>query len=147
MEWLDSLGAVVAVDTAPFIYYIETNPSYLSVVDPFFLAFIDEQFEIVTSTVTLTEVLTKPLKMQNFQLVQAYKEIFSNTPSFSVLSITNHIAEIAAEIRADYNLRTPDALQIATALAFKADTFLTNDKQLKRVVEINVVTVDDVLAI
>jgi predicted nucleic acid-binding protein len=46
-------------------------------------------------------------------------------------------------LRARYNLRTPDALQVATALVRRCEAFLTNDARLKRVTEIRVLTLDD----
>jgi len=62
---------------------------------------------------------------------------------FSVLPITVEIAELAADLRARYNLRTPDALQVATALAHRCEAFLTNDARLKRVAEIRVLTLEE----
>jgi predicted nucleic acid-binding protein len=49
----------------------------------------------------------------------------------------------AAELRAKYNLRTADALQVASALSVNCDTFLTNDKQLNRLTELRVLVLDD----
>ncbi|WP_225896572.1 type II toxin-antitoxin system VapC family toxin [Amazonocrinis nigriterrae] len=40
------------------------------------------------------------------------------------------IAETAAQLRADSNLRTPDAIQIATAIRAGASFFVTNDARL-----------------
>ena len=63
MEWVTGLrGAVVGLDTAPLIYYIEENPDYLSVVQPFFEAMDRGEFHVVTSAVTLLEVLVHPLR-------------------------------------------------------------------------------------
>ena len=38
----------------------------------------------------------------------------------------------AAEIRAQFNFRTPDALHLAAAVEAACDVFLTNDAQLTR---------------
>lgn len=54
------------------------------------------------------------------------------------------MAETAAQLRAKYGLKTPDALQIATALEHHADYFLTNDHRLNSVTEINVITLLDI---
>lgn len=53
------------------------------------------------------------------------------------------IAEKAAEFRARYNLSLTDAYQMAVALSAGCDAFLTNDARLKRVVEVNVLVLDD----
>jgi predicted nucleic acid-binding protein len=39
--------------------------------------------------------------------------------------------------------QTPDAIQIATAIYYPADYFLTNDKRLKSVTEIKIITLED----
>ena len=63
MGWIERLrGTVVAVDTAPLIYLIEENPIYLSCVRPFFEAVDRGDLQVVTSTLTLTEVLVHPLR-------------------------------------------------------------------------------------
>lgn len=53
------------------------------------------------------------------------------------------IAQKAAEIRAAYGLRTPDAIQFATALQAGVTYFLTNDRGLRKFTEINVLVVND----
>jgi predicted nucleic acid-binding protein len=54
-------------------------------------------------------------------------------------------AERAAELRARYHLRTPDALQVATALLSDCQAFLTNDKDLSRIIEIQVLVLETLL--
>jgi predicted nucleic acid-binding protein len=53
------------------------------------------------------------------------------------------IAQRAAEMRVRYNLKLPDALQIATAIASNCDAFLTNDAQLNRVMELRVMVISE----
>lgn len=66
MEWISKLrGMIVGLDTAPLIYFIERHPVYLSFVRPFFQAMEIGEFEVVTSTLTLTEVLVHPYKHGN----------------------------------------------------------------------------------
>jgi predicted nucleic acid-binding protein len=55
------------------------------------------------------------------------------------------MADIAAEMRASYGFRTPDALQLACGIAAGCDAFLTNDHTLRRVTEIPVLVLDDLL--
>ncbi|MDC0934748.1 hypothetical protein OAS39_00575 [Pirellulales bacterium] len=58
MGWVEDLrGKTVGLDTAPLIFYIEEHVSYGSVLDPFFEAVKQGDIQIVTSTVTLLEVL------------------------------------------------------------------------------------------
>jgi len=66
MEWLIQLqGQVVGLDTAPLIYFIEQNELYLELVRTFFGAMSRGEFQVITSTLTLTEVLVHPLRSGN----------------------------------------------------------------------------------
>ena len=54
------------------------------------------------------------------------------------------IAEVAADLRARYNLRTPDALQAATALHSGCEAFLTNnDKHFRRATDLQVLILNE----
>lgn len=90
-------------------------------------------------------MLVQPLRQQNQILVEEYRNILSNAENLTMSPITAEIAESAAQIRAKYDIRTPDALQIATALAINCQFFLTNDEHLKKVSEIQVRTLKDML--
>ena len=144
MEWLDNFdNQIIGLDTAPLIYYIEENPKYLGLVEPFFDAFDDGRFTLVTSTITLLEVLIHPLRTGNQELAQQYKEILTRNNRLTLSPLTVQAAQSAANLRATYNLRTPDAIQIAVAIEEGASYFLTNDADLKRVREVHVLTLDD----
>ena len=95
--------------------------------------------------ITLSEVLVHPLSQGNIQLRDAYHRILLNSHDFATLSIDAAIAERAAELRARYGLRTPDALQIATALSAGCTAFVTNDVRLKRVTDLRVLILDDLV--
>jgi predicted nucleic acid-binding protein len=69
--------------------------------------------------------------------------LLSSSSDFQTLPITSDIAEQAASLRARYGLRTPDALQIATALAADCGAFVTNDARLQRVTELRVLVLDE----
>jgi hypothetical protein len=57
MEWLKALyGTIVGLDTAPLIYFMEKDPTYIPLVHPFFEAVERGEIQVVTSTLTLTEV-------------------------------------------------------------------------------------------
>jgi hypothetical protein len=80
MEWLVQLhGQIVGLDTAPLIYFIEENPNYLDITDVFFEAMFRGEFSVVTSVLTITEVLVYPLRQGNTTLAQQYREILFNS--------------------------------------------------------------------
>ena len=148
MEWLRPLkGKIVGLDTAPLIYFIEQNPDYLKIVREFFSSIDRGEFLVVTSTLTLTEVLVHPLRNGNTQLAQQYQNILLNQDNFTTFSVSSEIAKLAAELRATSNLRTPDAIQIATAIINGADFMLTNDTSWPNLPKLQVIVLDEIKAI
>jgi predicted nucleic acid-binding protein len=144
MGWIDSLhGNIVAIDTAPLIYFIEESPAYVTVVDPFFEALQHGEFAVVTSVMSLLEALVVPLRRGDTDLARKYRDILSKTRGLTTMSIFSSIAEEAAKLRASYNIRTPDAIQMATATSARAKFFLTNDKRLPSLPGLQVLVLDD----
>lgn len=143
MGWLDPLrNGLVGLDTAPLIYYIETNPSYIHLLDPFFDALDLGELDVVTSMVTLLEVLVQPIRRGDVALADRYRDVLLNTPNLTSLPVTEDVAEEAARLRAAHNLRTPDSIQMATALLSGASHFLTNDAKLAFIPGMQVLTLD-----
>jgi predicted nucleic acid-binding protein len=76
VEWIRALrGQTVALDTAPLIYFIEQHPDYGARLKPFFQAADRREIRIVTSLVTLIEVLVHPLRHGRADLASQYREI------------------------------------------------------------------------
>ncbi len=145
MGWLDNLrGQIVGLDTTPLIYFIEKYPVYVDFIRPFFNLVARGDISLVTSTMTLLEVLVHPIKHSDADLIRRYREILLES-EFSVIDLSREIAEEAARLRAVYGLRTPDAIQVATAIYSKASFFLTNDKRLSSIKEIKVLVIDILL--
>ena len=139
MEWIEALrGSIVGLDTGPLIYYIEEHPAFLAKIRPFFEAAERNEFRIVTSFVTLIEVLIRPLREGRPELAEEYRNILLQSPALTAIALDEGIAEEAAGLRARHNLRTPDAIQLATAIRSGASWFLTNDAALANLSEIPV---------
>jgi predicted nucleic acid-binding protein len=80
---------------------------------------------VVTSTLTLTEVLVHPYRDGNQALAEQYFHTLLNARNLRTVALSAAIA--AARIRAAYQLKTPDAIQLGTAKEGGATAFLTND--------------------
>jgi predicted nucleic acid-binding protein len=146
MEWLAQLqGQIVGLDTAPLIYFIEENPNYLKVTDAFFEAIFRDEFSVVTSVLTITEVLVHPLRQGNTILAQQYRDILFNSQGLTTIEVLPDIAENAAQLRASHNLRTPDAIQIATAIHGGASFLFTNDARLPSLPGLSVLVLDQLM--
>lgn len=131
------------IETAPLIYYVEVNPTYSARMDSLISAVEQGTLTVYSAVLTLTEVLVRPLREGNDVLRQRYRDILVNNSDLRLLPITAHIAEMAADLRARYSLRTPDALHVAAALEVGCDAFLTNDMGIKRVTELPVLVLDE----
>jgi predicted nucleic acid-binding protein len=135
--------SLMCIETAPFIYFVEQNPRYLEVMRMIFQRVTFGQIQVITSTITLTEVLTRPIETGHVIYQQEYRQMLLQTNSIMSVPVMPIIAERAAHLRAIYRLGTPDALHIATAIEMKCHAFLTNDIKLKRVAEMRVLLLDD----
>jgi len=145
MGWLATLrDKVVGLDTTPLIYFIEENPTYLKLVSPFFEAIDQGEVSAVTSIVTLLEVLVHPFQHGDAALVQQYRDILLNAQGLTTILLSQDIAEEAARIRAAHSIRTPDAIQMATAIYVGASYFLANDARLPSLPELKVLVLDRV---
>jgi predicted nucleic acid-binding protein len=131
------------VDTSPLIYFVERHPVYLPLCRNIFERMNTGELSGVTGVVTLTEVLTVPLRTGNTVIEKLYRDILVHSRNFTLLMVDTPIAERAAQLRALYNLRTADALQMGAALMVGCQAFLTNDAKLMRVTELRVLLVDD----
>jgi predicted nucleic acid-binding protein len=147
MEWLRELhGTVVGLDTAPLIYFVEEHPLYLPLVDPFFEAMARGDVHVVTSTVTLTEVLVHPYQQGNRLLASQYSDILLHAKNLKTVPVSAEIASEAARFRSNYALKTPDAIQLATAQLAGAFTLLTNDGDLPALPGLRLIVLDRLLA-
>ena len=147
MEWIAQLqGYVVGLDSAPLIYFIEQNPTYLEMMRLFFRTLNQGEFRVVTSVVTLPEVLVYPLRQGNTTLAQQYRDILFNAEGLTTIPVSPDIAEVAAQLRAIHNLRTPDAVQMATAICEGASFFLTNDARLPSLPGLEVLVLEELRA-
>lgn len=146
MEWLRKLhGTTVGLDTAPLIYFIERHPEFLPLVrPPFFKAVEIGEVQVVTSTLTLAEVLVYPYKYGNRSLAQQYSNILLHSRNLRTIPVSAEIAIEASRLRAAYRLKTPDSIQIATARTANATAFLTNDEGLAPVSGLQIITLNRV---
>ncbi len=111
---------------------MERHKTYGAIVKPIFKEIEKGNIQAITTNITLLEVLVQPYRFGDEKLAQRYRDILLNSEGLTTLTITHEITENAAKLRAKYLIRTPDAIQIATAVITNADAFLTNDEALKK---------------
>jgi len=140
-------GSLVALDTAPIIYFIEKYQPWVRSVKPLFGALDNDRFRAVTSSLTLAEVLVHPFRNQRADLAAEYRQLLLGARNLRTIPVGPAIAERAAELRSRFSFRTPDAIQIATAIQAGAEWFITNDKKLRVPGSLQFVLVDELPAL
>lgn len=137
--------SILGLDTMLFIYHFEENKDYLTFTRALFGLIEDGMIEGKTSIITRLEILVKPREEGDDILADEYKLILENFPHLEVAPVDAEVADLASSLRAKYELRTPDAIQLATSIVKGAQAFVTNDESLKKVKEIEVVVMREVL--
>lgn len=145
MEELNLKGKIIGLDTMVFIYHFEENQIYSPLTFSIFESLEKGNFNAITSILTLLEILVKPKRENNSILTEKYKILLETFPNLQVKILNENIADVASTLRANYNINTPDAIQIATSLEAQADIFITNDTSLKKVTEIKVLLLSEML--
>lgn len=133
----------VGLDTSMFIYHMEGTSRYEAVAGTVFRDLASGAFVGVTSVLTLMEVTVKPLQLGRPDIAEEYEFLLSNYPHLTLAAVDGATALRAAKLRATHRLHPIDALHIAACLQHGASAFLTNDRDLRRVTEIQVVLLED----
>jgi predicted nucleic acid-binding protein len=135
----------VGLDTSIFIHQVEENYKYFHFTDSVFTWLEEPRSRAVTSTITLLELLVQPYRLGDIDRVNRFYALFSTYPHLEWLAPTLEIADMGARLRAEYNLRTPDAIQAATSVNVDATGFLSNDPDFRKVPGLEVLILDDLL--
>jgi predicted nucleic acid-binding protein len=115
----------VYLDACVVIYLLEQTVPYSEKMRSFLAANSDAL--LCVSPLVRLEVIVKPLRETNKQLVSDYEDFLS---AQNWLSINDEIVDRALYLRARHALKTPDALHLATALHHGCAEFWTNDDRL-----------------
>jgi len=116
-------------DTNLFIYLIEQTPGFHDRAVKLRQEMLRQGDVLLTSTLTLAEVLVQPLRTGNRDLANQYQTILLSG-ALILVSLDSRAATRTAEIRARHALKTPDAIQLACASIHETDRFYTSDRSL-----------------
>lgn len=128
-------------DACAAIYFVDNNEPWVEK-----LVALVEQLDDGTghavSQLSLLECRVKPLREQNADVLAAYDRFFTRSDLLQV-ALDRRIILEAARIRAMHNLKTPDALQAASALSLPGPVrFLTSDRQFDNVPGLNIALIE-----
>ena len=130
-------GATVLVDTAPWIYILEDHPVWASQFVGLFEAAERGRLQLALTTVTLAEVLAGPFKAKQTALAKRYEKALGR---YHVVPLSAQVAVMAAQLRVQYRLKLPDAVQLASALDIGAAALVTHDRDFSKVHDFSVLT-------
>ena len=117
-------------DTNVFIYLFEDYEPFSSIVDAVWRRMIQRGDKLVTSAMTLGELLIKPSRLGQASIVEQYDRAIRTRAQ--VISFDPQVAWRYASLRSTHNIRNADAIQLACAAHFGVELFITNDKRLHK---------------
>ncbi len=117
-------------DTNVFIYLFEDYEPFSSMVDACWRRMIQRGDKLITSAMTLGELLVKPTKLGAASLIEQYDRIIRSRAQ--VINFDSSVAWRYASLRATHTLHNADAIQLACAAHYGVDLFITNDKDLHK---------------
>jgi predicted nucleic acid-binding protein len=137
-------GDRVFLDANVFIYYLQEHPRFAPCIEPVFDLIASGKIEAVASVLTLLEILVRPLREGRLDLADQYAAMLAGSDHLQLLPVNAEIARRGSEIRASSrSVRTPDAIQIATADVANARVFLTNDRGIRAVAGTRTLLLED----
>ena len=128
--------ALLLLDSAPIIYFLEGHPKFGPRFKPVFVAHSIGGVRFAT-TVTVAEILTGPLRAGDEALARRYRAILE---SWQIVELNIQIAESAARLRGSLRLKLADAVQVASALAINATAIVTHDRDFSRIRSLRVIS-------
>jgi len=144
VELAEVVGAgPVALDTVAFIYFIEDHPRFVPLLEPLFVEADRGRRTLVTSALTLLEVLVVPYRAGDLPLAARYEALLTRSRGVHLVDLQRGQLRAAAHLRALHRVRTPDALQLAAALSARCTVFVTNDRALPAVEGLRVIQLEE----
>ena len=136
-------GGAVGIDTAIVIYFIEEHPKFLPMILPLFREADQGKRDLVSSALTLLEVLVVPYRAGNRTLADRYEALLTRSRGIRLIDTTRDQLKAAAQLRAATGVRVPDALQLVAALGSGCTAFVTNDRRLPAIPGLRIVQLDE----
>ena len=134
---------LIALDTSVWIYHFEGSAEYGRAADTVLEAVSGGHVAAVASELVLLELLVAPLKKGAQDVADEIEMTLLHFPNLQLAPVTRAVLVRAAEIRARYGLRAPDAIMVATAIESEATLAVTNDDAWRKVEEIKVAVLRD----
>jgi predicted nucleic acid-binding protein len=130
-------GALLLLDSAPIIYWLEERPGFFERFEPLFALQAAGEVTFAVTTIAIAEVLAGPFRSHDDARARRYRAVLE---SWRVVELNADLAEDAARLRASLKLKLADAVQAASALAINADALVTHDRDFSSVTGLRVIS-------
>jgi predicted nucleic acid-binding protein len=137
-------NSLVYLDTVTIIYSVERFPEYVTLLDPMWQQLRSGTIQIITSELAVLETLVIPIRQSNTDLIRRYEALLLSS-EVNLIPINPSILKNAATLRAQHNLKTPDAIHAATAQSMGCSSFITNDLGFRRVSNLPTLILKDLI--
>jgi predicted nucleic acid-binding protein len=139
------LHRLVGLDTPLFIHHMERSVRYSPLTTLVLDSVSAGSVRAVTSLLTIMEVIVQPLRLGRRDVADRYETFVAEYPNLTIARVDRDAVRAASVLRAEYRLGALDALHIAACLRSGATAFLTNDRDLRRVSDLEILQLDDFL--
>jgi predicted nucleic acid-binding protein len=135
----------VLIDTSVWIYHFEQNPKLAAPAGRVIQSLEAGKFRGIASELTLLELTVRPLQLGRQDVADDYEVLLEYFPNLELQPISREVLLEAAALRARHRLRTPDAIQIVTAVRYGATLAVTNDEGWRDLSMIGTVILSDLI--
>ena len=116
-------------DTNLFIYLFEDYGALSQAAAQLRSKMLARGDQLLTSTLTLGEILVKPTERKDSELCRKYEHAIATAAI--IIAFDVKAAKVYASLRSEKSLKAPDAIQLACAASANVDLFVTNDERLQ----------------
>jgi len=130
----------IFLDASAIIYLLEGEPTIQQTTRQVLttLASDNDDPALVISTLSLLECRVHPMRSGDETRLGKFNQFFSD-PGLTIIELDSRVIEQATRLRAAHGLKTPDALQAASALQLPQPTaFVTGDGDFSKIEDLNV---------
>ncbi|MEZ5536279.1 MAG: type II toxin-antitoxin system VapC family toxin [Thiolinea sp.] len=144
---LDELkGRSVYIDTNIFIYFLDGQEPFLSIVYPFLESLLNGEIIGYTGDAVVAETMVQPYKLGNLAMIERFKAFFAQDDFLTVLNHDANAFDLAAQLSGTQKMKLVDSLHMATALQAGCDFLITHQKGIKLADGIKVVQLSGIAA-
>jgi predicted nucleic acid-binding protein len=123
--------AKLYVDANILIYFVEGTAELREIVARVFADADARGAVLVTSEISIVECLHGPFKTGNKRLVETWRALFRDEQLIAIAPVLGPVLDVAAQVGAEFALKTIDAIHVASAMSAGCDALLTNDKGMR----------------